>query len=278
MIDTKILVPTDFSLCSKNALTFAVKIAKKMNAKLILMHAFQVPVSSMDAGSEAYFSESVTNIKDNIKREFDIFKETPPELKEVEHDILIKHDLTKNAILSACESHECKLIVMGTHGAKGLDEILIGSNTYSVMKESKTPVLAIPESARISDMKRIAFAGDYKSIEDKNVLQTLIQLTKAFNAEIDIVHIDHDEDHGLSDQEINEAKKFEQYFKHVRHTYHFIHTGDVEAGLENYAQNNNIDLIALIPRKHKFLDNLSQNKRISKKLAFHSKVPLLALK
>ncbi|MCG8319614.1 MAG: universal stress protein [Cytophagales bacterium] len=277
MHNTKILVPTDFSLCSKNALTFAIKMAKKMDAKLILMHAFQVPVSSMDAGAEAYFSESITNIKDNIKKEFDIFKETPEELKEVEHDILIKHDLTKNAILSACESTGCKLIVMGTHGARGLDEILIGSNTYSVMKESVIPVLAIPESARMSDIKRIAFAGDYKSIEDKNVLQTLIQLTKAFNAEINIVHIDPDEEAGLSDSEINEAKKFEQYFKHVRHTYHFIHTQNIEAGLEDYAQNNDIDLIALIPRKHKFLDNLSQ-KRISKKLAFHSKVPILALK
>lgn len=277
MIDTKILVPTDFSLCSKNALNFAVKIAKKLNAKLVLMHAFQVPVSSMDAGAEAYFSESITNIKDNIKREFDIFKETPPELKEVEHDIIIKHDLTKNAILSVCESLNCKIIVMGTHGARGLDEILIGSNTYSVMKEAPIPVLAIPESAQISDIKRIAFAGDYKSIDDKEVLQTLIQLTQAFNAEIDIVHIDPDDQAGLSDEEINEAKKFEQYFKRVRHTYHFIHTQDVETGLENYAQNHDIDLIALIPRKHKFLENLSQ-KRISKKLAFHSKVPLLALK
>lgn len=277
MIDTKILVPTDFSLCSKNALTFAVKIAKKMNAKIILLHAFQVPVSSMDAGSEAYFSESITNLKDNIKREFDIFKETPPELKEIDHDILIKHDLTKSAILGACESLRCKLIVMGTHGARGLDEILIGSNTYSVMKEAPIPVLAIPESALISDVKRIAFAGDYKSIEDKNVLQTLIQLAQSFNAEINVVHIDSNEEAGLSDEEINEAKKFEQYFKRVRHSYHFVHTDNVEEGLENYALNNNIDLIALIPRKHKFLDNLSQ-KRVSKKMAFHSKVPLLALK
>ena len=69
MHNTKILVPTDFSLCSKNALTFAIKMAQKMDAKLILMHAFQVPVSSMDAGAEAYFSESITNIKDNIKKE-----------------------------------------------------------------------------------------------------------------------------------------------------------------------------------------------------------------
>ena len=277
MIDTTILVPTDFSLCSKNALTFAIKIAKKIDAKLVLMHAFQVPVSSMDAGAESYFSESMTTIKENIKREFDIFKETPTELEEVEHDILIKHDLTKNAILSACESTGAKLVVMGTHGARGLDEILIGSNTYSVMKESPVPVLAIPESARMNDIKRIAFAGDYKSIEDKTVLQTLIQLTKAFNAEINIVHIDPDQSASLSDQKINEAKKFEQYFKHVRHTYHFIHHQDVEVGLENYAENNNTDLIALIPRKHKFLDNLSQ-KRISKKMAFHSKVPILALK
>lgn len=277
MLDTKILVPTDFSLCSKNALTFAAKIAKKMNAKLILMHAFQVPVSSMDAGAEAYFSESMTNIQDQIKKEFDIFKETPPELKDVEHEILIKNDLTKNAILSTCESSGCKLVVMGTHGARGLDEILIGSNTYSVMKESDIPVLAIPISAQITDIQKIAFAGDYKSIEDKNVLQTLIELTQAFNAEINVVHIDADENEGLSDEKINEAKKFEQYFKRVRHTYHFIQTPNIEVGLENYAQNNNVDLIALIPRKHKFLDNLSQ-KRISKKLAFHSKVPILALK
>lgn len=252
-------------------------IAKKLNAKLILMHAYQVPLSTMDPAAGAYFSVSVSGIEDNIKSEFELFKETMPELQDIDYQILVEQDLTKSAILSTCKSHGCNMVVMGTHGARGLDEILIGSNTYSVMKESAVPVLAIPHNAGINKIKRIVFAGDYKSIEDKNVLQTLIQLSKAFNAEINVLHIDEDKDASLSSKEIGEAKKFEQYFKNIKHSYHFIHTQNPEEGIEDYAESNDVDLIALIPRKHSFLDSLSK-KSISKKLAFHSKVPLLALK
>ncbi|MDN5205053.1 universal stress protein [Fulvivirgaceae bacterium BMA10] len=271
----KILVPIDFSSCSKNALQNAILFAKRTDAQLLLLHAFFVPTPHAAVGTTAFVEALAQEETESINEEFLKLKSEVETLEDVKYEILSKRGSVKDVIIHAIKDHQIDLIIMGTKGASGIDEVIFGSNAYSVINATNKPVLTIPQEAKLDKIEKIVFASDYRHIVDRKVFEPLVWLANTFKAELKILHISGGIDY-LPQEEAFEAKKLEQFFKYVKHSYQFYKHDHIIDGLNEYLENDAPDLLALLPREHHMIDKLFKTS-VTKKIALHTKVPLFTI-
>ncbi len=180
------------------------------------------------------------------------------------------------AIKEVVENEGIDYIITGTKGATGIDEVFMGSNSVRIIKGSKDcPVITVPKEYDIRIPEQIAFATDFKRSFNPRVLDPLLNLAKSFDSSVHIVHIQEDE----------KLDKFQQANMEVLLNYlgplqskmhsmpYFASKSDV---LEHFLEENSIDLLAMVNYRHGFLEELIREP-VVKRVAFHTKVPLLVL-
>jgi len=273
MTYTRILVPLDFSDCALNALKYAISFAKETEAKLILMHAYHIPVPA----AEAAMSINTRLVDDFIKEGNNqmkwIFKQYP-ELDHLVETQKIKMAFVTDAIISEIKESKVDLVIMGTHGASNAFDELVGSNTLHIIRKTNKPVLAVPNEVNRFKIKEILFSYDYHSINGKETIQPLIDFALLFGAQIHVLHITDKLDR-IHSGAVSEAKLLERYLKDIPHQYHMLAGEHVESAILKYIKNHGIDALAVMPRKHTMFERLFQSS-VTKQLAHHSKIPMLA--
>jgi nucleotide-binding universal stress UspA family protein len=137
----RILVPTDFSDGAKAALDYAIALAKPLDAEIVVMHAWEIPVYAFPDGAmlpgglfdglEAASDEALQNVlKANAER-------------GVKMRAVLSMGPPWREIGVACEREKVDLVVMGTHGRRGLARMLLGSVAERVVRTSPCPVLTV---------------------------------------------------------------------------------------------------------------------------------------
>lgn len=269
-----ILIPTDFSKNARNAAKFAFDMyADSEDCRFILLNSFEMPYSTSEV------MVSVTDIiekdsKEGLEKELNQLRQLLPDADDRLEGISI-HGETVSEIDSAAKKQSADLIVMGTKGATGLMETFIGSVTANVLKNVSTPVLAIPEGVTFTPPKNIVFAADYGSLKDVNELQALKTIALKFNSTITILNV-LKEGEFTDAQEALEGLKINAYFQGVRLEFDFIESNDIEAGIADFVERNNVDMMAMIERKVSFFERIF-HKSITKQVANHVKLPLLVM-
>lgn len=135
-----ILLPTDFEPATAGALDVAVGLAKTFGAKLTLLHVWEIPIypymefmlnSEMIASVEARAAKRLETVLESIK------KEVPSA------DSLLKTGLPWTGVLDAIGDTKADLVVMGTHGRRGVSHVVLGSVAEKVVRLSPVPVLTV---------------------------------------------------------------------------------------------------------------------------------------
>lgn len=151
-----LLVPTDFSENATAALTAAIQIAKRANAKIVLIHV--VEISGFAVPSEMI---SLNLVSEEM---MDIAKENLKSLAATvrkEHGITVDYyrcsGYVYDNIIRTAHLYQADLIIMGTQGASGIKEWIVGSNAYSVVKNSTIPVLTIPNGPEAKTFNKVIF-------------------------------------------------------------------------------------------------------------------------
>ncbi|MBI4690248.1 MAG: universal stress protein [Nitrospirae bacterium] len=139
----RILFPTDFSEGSDNALTYAADMSRHYGAKLYILHVmydiakttgWYVPHVSMD--------ELYKDMEANAKKEIDrCGVEELRGFKDIERSIV--KGIPSDEILKFAKDNKIDLIVIGTHGRKGLDRVIFGSTAARVVRDATCPVLSV---------------------------------------------------------------------------------------------------------------------------------------
>lgn len=265
-----ILFPTDFSENALNALYYAMELAKKERARLILLHVYHIDPSPpyMDEAYERNTTEErwLSKLK-SLQTKVD-------HAGEIECELVARLDLAVDGIVEEAEERNVDLIVMGTHGASGLQEILMGSNTTRVIEKAPCPVIAVPTGASYQHMKKITFATNYKKI-DAEVIQKLVKIADPFSAQLNVLHV-YEENEAAAKEEM--ARFIREEGKKITYSnlsYELIRGDDVEKRLEEYLALGTTDLMVLSTHKKNFRDKLFGSS-ITKKLVCHSKVPVMA--
>ncbi len=269
----KILVPLDFSDCSENALKYAITFAQSLEAKLLLLHAYHIPIPAAETGMFIDANLGDDFVQEANAKMVNLYQKYPV-LDQLTDPYKIKVAFASEAILSEATANKVDLIIMGTHGASNAFDELVGSNTMHVVKGSKIPVLAIPNNYSKFKINQVLFAFDYQNIGGKEMIQPLIDFALSFGAKIHILHITDRLDR-LDQGAIGEAKMLDKYLKNIPHHYHMLEDEHVEEGIKEYIKDKNIDVLAVMPRKHTFFQRMFQSS-VTRQLVHHSSIPLLA--
>jgi nucleotide-binding universal stress UspA family protein len=272
----KILFPTDFSEVSKNAFIYALKLAESINAEIVTMHVYQLPQANYVNVSE-YLHEiyDVTELSN-----FENFKDEVPILRKIAEannlgHIKISHVLILGNLVpeikKITENKNFDFVVMGTKGATGLKETFFGTIATKVMNDVKALVLAIPEHCKYHPIEKILFITQYKP-EDTGSFVRVLSLAKIFQAHIDCLRVASPH-HEIKD---NSREDWKVLVENNEVTFHSIKGEDVEGIILNFIDLHKINLIAMHVYHRNFFEKLFEIS-LSKKLAFHINVPILAI-
>lgn len=263
-----VLIPTDFSECSVNAIKYATHFLKRFSkAKITLLHTYTARV----AYSDLAFTDAAPD--EEINKEFKKIRKQIPQLNDFEVETIIEQNELLDTLPRLCREVKTDLVVMGTQGANSVEDEFLGTNTFAAINSGKCPVLVVPQQAQFQPIKNIALASDYMSI-DIDLLNPLKEVNNAFGSVINILHISESEK--IDEAHAAHAKKLEQYLHKLQHHFHFFKSDDIEKGILDFIEAHDIQLLCLIPRKHRFFELLFGASH-SKKLIFHSQMPILAL-
>ncbi|MDP3555982.1 MAG: universal stress protein [Bacteroidota bacterium] len=270
-----ILVPTDFSKNADNALEYAIEIAKKEKANILLLHAFHITYIYPDVPIQ-YASEEIHEAEEAANKKLKKLCSKVISDGEITCESICKQGMVVHTILEITKKKKVDLIVMGTKGASGIKEFLFGSNTARVIEKSKRPVIAVPEKAAFSPIKNITYASDYESNDIKS-LTKLVDIARLFGAKITVLHVYYkkfssDEEDKYMNRFKNKVKSKIQYTKIG---YKIIYGNSVFEALEKHVQNDSPDLLSMSTHERGILDKIF-GASLTKAMAYHSKVPLMA--
>ncbi len=269
-----ILVPTDFSKNAINALYYAIAIAKRENAKIILLHAFHVTYMAPEIPVEFLDKEIALAQQKANKLMNELFVKL--EAEHLKSELIVKQDNAEELILEVAEKRNPDFIVMGTKGASGIKEAIMGSITASVIERARCPVIAVPENSALSPIKHITYATDYL-ISDIDALKKLVKIAELFKADITLLHIaDKHFTYETEDDYMNKFKgKVIGKIRYEKIVFKIIYGQDLLDGLENYVKKESPDLLAMSTHYRSIYDKLFGTS-FTKKMAYHTNVPLLA--
>jgi nucleotide-binding universal stress UspA family protein len=268
-----ILVPTDFSPASRIAVHNAVRISNKLNGNITLLHVINLE-QKMKATFRMKTSsrEVIKNIQQNFQELID----------EVAVDIEFRDPIMcrivqgrsfEDTIMKESKRLRSGLIVMGTRGASGLKKAIIGSNTATLIGLSPIPVLAVPEQAEFTTFRNVIYATDMKNLEAE--LAILIPYIERFGSIVHILHIVEDGSLIESvEQEINRVVKKTGY-KNIVILVTF--DPDIDGAIDQYISVTKADLLTMFTHELSFFEKVF-DKSVTRKMAFQSKIPLLAFK
>ncbi len=244
----KILVPTDFSNEAEIAIDFAMQVAMKHNYLIKLVHVFEYPMSTayttLDVGGpDPLESEFVGNQMDKNKN---LLEETAGRIidsgVQVEREIKIGNPFI--SISRELSEEDYHLVIMGSKGSSGIEEVLIGSNTEKVVRHAKCPVIAVKQSIKIESIKNIVFASNFKE-EDENLVNHLKQLQAMFDARMHFVRINtlnNFEPDVFGKKRINDWLSNQMFENYSIRIYNDI---DEEEGIIHFAEEIEADMLAL---------------------------------
>jgi len=180
-----ILVPTDFSENADNAIMYALEMNKKFNAKIILFHSYFIPVYAAEAPMNVPGLAELKNdaMKSLEKVKVKINTSFPGNNFVIETSV--SEGMPEDEIATITEKEKPDMVIMGTKGAHGIREILIGTTTASVMKNIRCPIIAVPAEAKFKGINKIVFATNYAENDFENI-ESVIDFAKHYQAEVTI--------------------------------------------------------------------------------------------
>jgi nucleotide-binding universal stress UspA family protein len=271
-----ILVPTDFSDLSKVAIRYAVKMANKMDGNITLLHVLADIVQPTRASMRLRLKALERELLTIAEEDFVPILEEADKLNKTNHSIKHKIQMGQsfnNTVKRFAKKHRSGLIIMGTRGASGLKKFVMGSNTTSMVEVSHIPVLAVPEDASFKAIKNVVFASNLEHIDKE--LKAMLPYLKVFGATLHVLHITSKgkDLEALADDVKAKLKKTDYRKSTVT-----IRVSDkIDWAIESFVEEIKPDMLAMFTTEHKFFDKLF-NRSITRKMAFHSHVPLLAFK
>ena len=281
----KILVPIDFSEHTGTVCRFAIEIAKKSGGEIRLFHAYFDYMIVHDSSfpnsvdtNEMFNQEMLINIRNEAKVDMDkLVNEMVDELKHKKvHNVKVLHTLAggmpEDEILNISETYEPDLIVMGTRG-KGEKEFLSGKVSSKVIKHVKCPVLCIPINAKYHGFDNMMYATDFND-EDIKDLNKLFGFLITYHPVVHCVHVNVDGNHFANESKMNALKDhFDEKISSGKLIFKVIDNEDFVDGINDYVDENKIDIISVVHHRKGFLKRLI-SKSHTHELLVHTDVPL----
>jgi len=267
----KILVPTDFSPCAATATTVAMAVAKKANAELYFLNICTDPAAGGYAkvkpkDSNEHVAYSKNELTQLVSRAEHLGIRATPEL------ILERgEDKIENYI----EPYNIDFMVMGSHGASGVKEALLGSHTQRIIRHVQVPVLVIKNEDHSFQIKNILFASTFKH-QENDVFGEVVNFARLWDARIHLVYINLIQHPVSADEARATMNVLTSSYPDLKYSYSVADTNDEEWAINQFADQLEADVIAVSTyNKEGVLKFFSHP--VAESLVNHQKLPVLVL-
>lgn len=270
-----IIIPTDFSPTAANAMQYGIDMAKAINASIILLHVYQVPVSFTDTPIVLL---SVEELKKDAEKKLELLHKEVEKITAGSIKIYTEARLGNIAdeIENLCEKVKPFAVIMGSKGSTGIEKVLFGSNTLTAIRHLTWPVICVPPGKTFGNgIKKIGFACDFKNIVKTTPADSIKSFVKEFNAELHVLNVDY-HNKQFRPETPEESALLHTMLEEVNPVYDFIEHKDIEDGLNEFSEKNNIDILITIPKKHKLLEGLFKPSS-TKQLVYQSHLPVMCI-
>ncbi len=277
----KILVPIDFSDASVNALKVACQLALRFDAGLNLLHVnemipYVIPVTEYAVTSTAVdIEEYDKEVYHRIQKMRDhLLKEA--RYSKLHIEVAIEAGLMVPVVKKVAEEIFADLIVIGTLGASGWREVLVGSNTERVIRHAPCPVLVIPEGVRELTVERVLVPTTLKP-DQLRVFKTAKAWQEFLGFDVEALYVGDPLNAGThGNVELEKNRLTEE--AGLRHVYLHLNTLDVkvEDAIQSYARQAEAGLIIMGTHQRHGLSHLLFGS-LTENTANHAHVPILAV-
>ena len=275
----RILVPTDFSEHADFALKAAASIAKKHNSELVIVHMLGLSEAVINKDESREVMEALYYMKLAEKRfqtylDKDFLKDIPVQTTVQNYKVFTELDKVAN-------DFKCDLIVMGSNGSTGWNEVFVGSNTEKVVRTSEIPVLVIKKELEDFKISKAVFVSNFKE-ENLPAYNKAMQFFQKFDAEVKLLYVHLPAENFVSTLEVEDrivnflSKSKLNDVHHIKNVV-FQNAYTVEAGIFNYSNKIQADVIALPTHGRRGLSHFFSGS-IGEDVVNHSEIPVLTFK
>ncbi|AWH75580.1 universal stress protein UspA [Dokdonia sp. Dokd-P16] len=276
----RILIPTDFSEASYNALEYAVQLFINEPCTFYVLNTY-TPVAlytttiydshtvlNMDLG-EIYKKASLENLNKIILRVTDAYPNSKHTFTAISSYNVLTLELNEIVATS-----EIDAIIMGTSGASGLKEVFVGSQTMQVVKDAKVPVIGVPDTYRFRALKDVLFTTDYRTGTNQVGLSLLEGLCRKHISRLIFLNAYYGIE--LDHEQLENKALLDEYFERDAHLNEVADGMDVLEAVADFQSKHNIDLLVLVHNKHSFFENLLFTP-VVRNIVHHASVPFMIL-
>ncbi len=274
-----ILLPTDFSENSWNAIKYALDLYKETPCNFYILHVTMISnytgsefpmLTATDVVEKTHLKYAKTELKNLLKR----IKKLPDNAKHHFYTISV-YNYFIDAIKTQIEEKKIDLIIMGTKGASGLTEVIIGSNTGDLITKVKHPVLIVPEKAIFKIPEEIAFPTDYNIFYQPKILNNITEIAQLYDSSIRVLHIVN-KNETLTNDQLENKEYLNNFFMDEKSSFHKITNKKIEAGVQCFVESRGIDLIIMVAKNLNLFQRILFKPTIEE-ISYHTEIPFLVL-
>ncbi len=274
----RILLPTDFSENSWNAIQYAFAFFEGCSLDFHILH---VGFSGSVEATEDLHLQGIAIpgiITKGIQSKFDrLLKKIKKTYPNHTHNIYTHYEanLFIESVRKIIKNESIDMIIMGTKGASHIKGVTLGSHAGSVITRVKCPTFVIPENAAYENPESIAFPTDFNMIYKDRVLQTLKQISNYHDSSIKVLRVAVREG-TLENEQLKNKDFLSDALYEIPHSFHWIQNPELEKGLQTFIDLMEIKIIAMVGKNLNFFQRLLFKPMIAK-ISYHTKIPFLVL-
>lgn len=268
-----ILLPTDFSKNSKNAIEYSLKLFEGETVTFHILNS-QKPTGYITA--DVLYGAAGDSVYDGIlddnKKELEkLIRHCESQSENENFTFVPKIDFDNivDAVNQAVSLNNIELIIMGTNGATGAEEVVFGSNTLKLIRKANCPVLAIPEGYVYNKIESVLLSVNYQYELKTDALAVILDIVRKHDSTLKILEIEE------NNVEVNSPKgNYIDIFKGINIERFCINNIPSAVAIDAFTQLIPVQLHAMFVERKSLLDRFIFGSETSK-ISYSSKVPLL---
>jgi nucleotide-binding universal stress UspA family protein len=271
-----IVALTNFTPLSVNAVNYAADVAAFVHADLQIINVCELPIAFSEVPLPVYDIERM--VKDAERQLADLKQHILYRLpNQINIETVVKQGDILAEVNRYCEEVQPYAVMMGAETATAFEQLLFGGKTITAVHQLHWPVMVVPEDVQFKGFKKIGLASDFKNVVDSIPAAEIKMMVHDFNAELHVVNV-YPEKAGdmFNASNVAESGLLQTLLQDLNPTYHFVSDNDVEEGINDFADKNQLDMLIIIPKKHLLINKIFRQSQ-SKRMVLHMHVPVLSI-
>lgn len=273
-----ILVPTDFSENSVNALKYAQVLFSSWECNFYVLYVGTLLDTKKD-------SETLSNIdedtSENSKQKLmELVDDARKHSTNAIHNFYALHEygFFIPTIKKYIEGQQIDLIVMGTKGASGLKEKVVGSNAGDVITKVQCNTLIIPNDVDFSKPREMVFPSDFNIFYSHQILKSVAEMMELGKGKLRIMNALKEGDKLNQEQESNKEYLLDYMGETFpnRYSFHIITNKSVKSAIQCFVESRDIDMMVMVAKNLNFIQQILFDS-IVEKISFHTKIPFYVI-